>query len=458
MNEMLTCLQVHAAPLFDTWLIMQLQTGAFILLVFAIDALMKSASPRTRYLLWMTALVKAFIPPVLALPSGGSVTAIERVTMPVLEVGTGVLAVDGPAGLSAFSMMLALLLLCALLFTGLVLLRGTALRLRLRNAVPFAHDAWRHGPPVFVSGRIASPLAVGLRHPRIFITPDIAAAPTDILHAVLHHEYAHIRRRDQVTVYLQTLIQIFSVLNPLVWLMNTRLFRYREQICDAEALERAETRPQDYGRLLLDFASDHPARVVQVGTCFFETRRGFVQRINHLFSQHRNGAMKWTQRIAVSICIFLVAPLSWKCSDNPKMATYTIHSEESVERKLLDSSGKEHGSLKLGDPVFSKVTYEKVGELRTGHGPEIVGGLNALSRNVGYPEQAQEKGVEGTVVVLATVNRDGPPDYTHVISSVHPLLDEAAVEAVKSTRFKAARRNGLIQKGDITIPIRFQLQ
>ena len=450
---------MNAATFFDTWLTMQLQTGAFILLVFAIDSLMKNASPRTRYLLWMTALVKAFIPPVLLLPSGGSAAVIEQVTMPVLEVGTGVLAAEGPAGLSGFTMMLALLVLCALLLAALVLMRGTALRLRLKNALPFAHDAWRDGPPVFVSGRIASPLAVGLRHPRIFITTDIAAAPADILHAVLHHERAHIRRRDQVTVYLQTLIQVFSVLNPLVWLMNTRLFRYREQICDAEALERAETRPQDYGRLLLEFAAAHPARVVQVGTCFFETRRGFVQRINHLFSQHRSGTMKWTQRIAVGICILLIAPLSWKCSDNPKTGTYyTIHSGESIERRLLDSAGREHGSLKLGDPVFSKVTYEKVGELRTGHGPEIVGGLKALSRNIVYPEQAREKGVEGTVVVLATVNRDGPPDYTHVISSVDPLLDKAAVAAVKATNFKAARRNGIIQRGDITIPIRFRLQ
>src|SRR6056297_2160631 len=134
---------MNAATFFDTWLTMQLQTGAFILLVFAIDSLMKNASPRTRYLLWMTALVKAFIPPVLLLPSGGSAAVIEQVTMPVLEVGTGVLAAEGPAGLSGFTMMLALLVLCALLLAALVLMRGTALRLRLKNAIPFAHDAWR---------------------------------------------------------------------------------------------------------------------------------------------------------------------------------------------------------------------------------------------------------------------------------------------------------------------------
>lgn len=459
MNGILTGLQPQFTALLNTWLIMQLQTGAFILLILVIDSLLRNASPRTRYLLWMTALVKAFIPPVLSLPGGGTLSALERVTLPVIEVGGGVLTSEAPAvGIPSFALLIVTLMLCAAVLTGVVLFRSTLLRLRLKGARPFAHDAWQEGPPVFMSRRISSPLAVGIRRPRIFITPEIASAPTDILHAVLHHEHAHVRRRDQVTVYLQTLIQIFSVLNPLVWLMNTRLFRYREQICDAEALARTETRPQEYGRLLLRFASAHPARVVQVGTCFFETRRGFVQRINHLFSLHRSGTMKWTQRIAVGICILLIAPLSWKCSDNPKMSTYEIHSEESVERQLLDSSGSEYGSLKLGDPLFAKVTYEKVGELRTGHGPEIIGGLKALSENIVYPEQAKKEGIEGTVVVLATVNRDGPPDYTHVISSVDPSLDEAAVEAVKATNFKAARRNGIIQRGDITIPIRFRLQ
>ena len=228
--------------------------------------------------------------------------------------------------------------------------------------------------------------------------------------------------------------------------MNTRLFRYREQICDATALQRTKARPQDYGRLLLNFADRHPARLVQVGTCFFETRRGYVQRISQLFKLKEDNMISWGHRIAIAVCILLVVPLSWKCSDNPKSAVYWIHSSEAYEKEITDSTGEEEGSLKLGDPVFSKVTYEKIGKLETGHGPKLVGGLKALSGKIVYPDEARQEGIEGTVVVQATIRRDGPPDYVNVICSVDPFLDKAAEEAVKMNSSSSAVRSSADRK------------
>ncbi|MBN1448675.1 MAG: M56 family metallopeptidase [Bacteroidetes bacterium] len=456
MNLIADSFMSHIADLLPFWLIMQLQTGAFILIILGIDSLLQNASPRVRYLLWMTALVKAFIPPVLAFPTSGVTTAVEGATFPAITVGA--LALQDATGISTAVLLASLLLLAAVLLGTVVFFRTMVLHHRMKNAQPFRHDAWEEGPPVFVADGLPSPLAYGFLRPRICITPEIAGGARAMLHAVLHHERAHLERKDQVTVFFQTLIQIISVINPLVWLMNTRLFRYREQICDATALQRTQARPQDYGRLLLNFAERHPARLVQVGTCFFETRRGYVQRINQLFTRKEAGMTPWAHRMAIAVCVLLVAPLSWKCSDDPKSSVYWIHSSESYETEIADSTGKEEGSLKLGDPVFSKVTYEKIGKLETGHGPELVGGLKALSGRIIYPEKAREEGIEGTVVVQATIRRDGPPDYVNVICSVNPVLDKAAEEAVQSAAFKAARRNGIIQEGDISIPIRFRLK
>jgi len=56
------------------------------------------------------------------------------------------------------------------------------------------------------------------------------------------------------------------------------------------------------------------------------------------------------------------------------------------------------------------------------------------------------------------IMRDGPPAYVNVLSSVDPLLDQAAMDAVRNTDFKAARRNGKVLAGDISVPIRFRLK
>lgn len=199
MNDILISLQKQAAPLFDIWLTMQVQTGAFILIVFVIDSLLRNASPRMRYLLWMTALVKAFIPPVLTFPGGDAVSGLQRAALPVIEAGSGVLAANAPAGIPVFVLLIIVLLLCAAVPAAVVLFRSTLLRMHLKGAMPFVHDAWQEGPPVFVSRRISSPLAIGIRRPRIFITPGIASASRDILHAVLHHEHAHIRRPTAIS-------------------------------------------------------------------------------------------------------------------------------------------------------------------------------------------------------------------------------------------------------------------
>ncbi len=450
-------LHADAPALLNGWLTMQLQTAVFVLLVLVADTLLRSATPRFRYLLWMTALIKAVIPPVFFLPVSDPIDATAIFTLPAVDVqALGAGPVAGTLSLPGIAA--AVLFASSLLFALFVTLRTLRLRRQLTGARPLQHDAWERGPQVLVSSRIPSPLATGIWRPRIYVTEEIASGPRTVLLAVLHHEHAHIERRDGAAVLLQTLVQIFYVLNPLVWLLNIRLFRYREQICDAEALARTGTRAVDYGRLLLRFAEAQPARIVQTGTCFFETRRGFVQRITRLFEHPGRTGSRRIHRMVVVLLLLLAVPLSWRCSEDAPTLTYTETNREVHERWIGDSTADGSGQLRLGDPIFSKVRYSKEGDWKSGHGPEIVGGLAALSKQITYPKEAMRNEIEGTVVVQAMIMRDGPPAYVNVLSSVDPLLDQAAMDAVRNTDFKAARRNGKVLAGDISVPIRFRLK
>jgi protein TonB len=73
-----------------------------------------------------------------------------------------------------------------------------------------------------------------------------------------------------------------------------------------------------------------------------------------------------------------------------------------------------------------------------------------------YPEIARASGTEGQVVVQALVGKDGKVKDTRVVKSV-PVLDEAAVNAVKQWVFKPALMNNKPVAVWVAVPLRFSL-
>jgi len=75
-----------------------------------------------------------------------------------------------------------------------------------------------------------------------------------------------------------------------------------------------------------------------------------------------------------------------------------------------------------------------------------------------YPPLARKAGVEGTVVVLASVNRYGFVDNAHIHEGIpYYGFNEAAVNAVRSARFKPAKAGSKSVKADVKIPVTFKL-
>ena len=79
-----------------------------------------------------------------------------------------------------------------------------------------------------------------------------------------------------------------------------------------------------------------------------------------------------------------------------------------------------------------------------------------LSPAPAYPEMARAAEVEGVVVVRAMVNKEGRIEKAFVVSG-HPMLDEAALAAVRAWVFTAAMQQHQPVKVWVTIPIRFVL-
>ncbi|MAT38026.1 MAG: energy transducer TonB [Ectothiorhodospiraceae bacterium] len=89
--------------------------------------------------------------------------------------------------------------------------------------------------------------------------------------------------------------------------------------------------------------------------------------------------------------------------------------------------------------------------------PEIVGGLKAIQDDVVYPELAKRAGIEGTVVVIAYVDKTGKVTRAEVAKGIGGGCDEAAVEAVMKNNFKPGMQRGKPVNVKVAIPIRFRL-
>ncbi len=76
-----------------------------------------------------------------------------------------------------------------------------------------------------------------------------------------------------------------------------------------------------------------------------------------------------------------------------------------------------------------------------------------------YPEIAQEAGIEGVVVVQAFIDQKGRVKETLILKGVpNTGLDEAAMEAIRRTRFKPAKQRERAVGLWISIPVNFKLK
>jgi TonB family protein len=77
--------------------------------------------------------------------------------------------------------------------------------------------------------------------------------------------------------------------------------------------------------------------------------------------------------------------------------------------------------------------------------------------NPAYPPEAQDAKVQGVVIIEARIERDGTVSRARVLRSI-PMLDDAAVEAVKQWEFTPTLLNGAPVPVMMTVTVNFTLQ
>ena len=118
---------------------------------------------------------------------------------------------------------------------------------------------------------------------------------------------------------------------------------------------------------------------------------------------------------------------------------------------------KEHSinaqqSTLTGDEVFQVVEEQ----------PMFPGGMQELmkylQKEMKYPKEAQDKGIQGRVIVQFVVNKDGSICEANVVKSVDPLLDAEALRVVNAMpHWTPGKQRGELVRVRFTIPVAFHL-
>ena len=156
---------------------------------------------------------------------------------------------------------------------------------------------------------------------------------------------------------------------------------------------------------------------------------------SHTTAEPQHDVMQWAYSL-----------VAYNCENKSEQSA--LHSENALdmqaESQLVTQDGKEKNT--------------NIDEL-----PSFPGGDAKLrewiKKNMKYPSYAKKNGIEGQVLVVFIVEKDGSISNAEVSWGVDPSLDQEALRIVnKMPKWKPGRQNGVAMRVKYRLPITFMLK
>ncbi|WP_445383207.1 TonB family protein [Robiginitalea sp. IMCC43444] len=321
---------------------------------------------------------------------------------------------------------------------------------------------------------------------------------------LLTHEGVHVRQWHSLDILLLELLRIVFWFNPLLWLYQRKLSEIHEFLADRASIKNG--RKQYYQQMLSQVFQVKSLELVNP----FYKNSSIKKRIVMSSKQNSHNRLKLNYLILLPVLAGMLVYVS--CMEQPKedpsvedlveeIATaseyeqiqekvrnsdMTTENKEKVMRLIEEArqaeasntakSGstdiiflenqKENNSSVIDNQTGEAVPFAVIDEVPVFPGCEEAEDKRAcfnekimehIMKHFSYPEEAEEKGIEGRVVVMFTIGKDGQirdikkrgPD---------PLL-EAEVDRIISTlpKMQAGRQNGRAVDVPFSVPITFKL-
>ena len=276
----------------------------------------------------------------------------------------------------------------------------------------------------------------------IFLNPD--NVKEEEISEILTHEMAHVRQKHSIDVIISELVNICCWINPFAWLMKREVRLNLEFLADRKVMD-AGFATKSYQYHLLGLTYNH-----KYGLSNNFNFSHLKQRIIMMNKKKTNGAghIKYALFAIPAFALLLAGNIS--CSSE---ATKTDDVKENAATEKADEA-----EVIIQQPATKGEVFMVVEQM-----PEFPGGMKELMTylkdNIKYPKAAQDKKVEGRVIVQFVIEKDGTPTEFNVLRSVDPDLDKEALRVLGNMpKWKPGMQKGQAVRVKYTVPVSFKLQ
>jgi TonB family protein len=383
-----------------------LKATLILLAAWAASFALRRASAGVRHAIWLAAILAVgLLPAVLSIPRS-AIPSAARIVAPVFASTTQAVSAKLPS--------LPGNILPIVWAAGAIILLAR-LTLGIFAALRITRTARKMNGTLY-SDRAATPLTWGFLSP-VVILPAYAESWTDQQRdPVIRHERAHIERQDWLWQILSSVLTAVFWFHPLMWLANFQLRREAEYAADDLVLASG-TAPSDYATRLVEVARRMQQFSVPSVAIPMVRRPELERRVRSILdpSGSRSSAGILVRSAIALAAAALLIPIG-------------------VTRQTVHAQGKVY---KPGGDVSQPAIVYKVE-------PE-------------YTVEAREAKIEGPVRLEVEITPQGTAENIRVTQSLDPGLDDNAITAVRSWRFKPGKKDGEAVTVAAVIEVNFRL-
>ena len=302
----------------------------------------------------------------------------------------------------------------------------------------------------------------------------VSLKDTHQVNEIIRHEQLHISSLHSFDILFTQLLQIVFWFNPFIPLVEDALREIHEFEAD-KAVIQSGTDPVTYTRIL--FGQDKAAQAIILGNNF---NYSLIKRRLTMFYKKstRYARLKAAIVLPLAVCTVMLYTVGCNQSAKNDQAENSDSLTEATQKVVMlkDSAGNEIGTATtIGDegvppppppppppPTKQKTAGEDELFMVVETMPQFPGGEDARVRymveNIKYPEQAKEKGIQGTVYVSFVVEKNGSITNPKIIRSVEKSLDAEAFRVISAMpKWIPGSQKGKPVRVQFNMPIKFKL-
>ncbi len=324
------------------------------------------------------------------------------------------------------------------------------------------------------SREVRHPVTFGIFHPVVLLPAALASAEAVAQRAVVAHELHHVKRRDWAWVVCEEIVRSVFWFHPAVWWLVSRVQLARETVVDELSILTTNAK-RAYLDALLAFVDDTGL----ASTPAFSARRHLFHRVMLL---SKEGNMS-SPRVALASCVLIVVLGSgaWGAVQAFPLSRTVVMAAARDQNLAADQGTPPQARPTPGQlpppppppprdrrmpppppppppqdiPDSFVKTMERLHPIRIGG--DVKQPMKIRDVRPVYPDDALAAKVAGVVILETIIDTDGGVADVRVVRSI-PMLDDAALNAVRQWKFTPTRLNDEPTAVLMTVTVNFTLQ